>query len=46
MTPTELAVQLWGSSEGYSRSQGSRTVRRIARDLFLPMRLVKAGAGN
>jgi hypothetical protein len=33
-TPTELAVELWGSAEGYSRSAGARRVRRIARDLF------------
>jgi len=35
MTATELAVQIWGSSEDYSRSWGARNVRRVARDLFL-----------
>jgi hypothetical protein len=34
MTPTEVAVAIWGSQEGESRSHGAREVRRIARDLF------------
>lgn len=34
LTPTQLAVQLWGQAENDSHSQGAREVRRIARDLF------------
>ena len=34
MTPTELAVALWGDSENYSRSPGARKVRAIARRKF------------
>jgi hypothetical protein len=34
MTPTELAVELWGTDEGYSRSAGARRVRMVARELF------------
>jgi hypothetical protein len=34
ITPTELAVELWGESEDHSRSRGARKVRRIARRLF------------
>lgn len=34
ITPTELAVELWGTGENQSRSQGARKVRRIARELF------------
>lgn len=34
ITPTELAVQMWGPSEGHSRSQGARRIRAIARELF------------
>jgi hypothetical protein len=41
LTPTELAVQLWGSSEDFSRSQGARKVRRVARQLY-----PKVGKGN
>ncbi len=33
-TPTELAVQLLGPSEGHSRARGPRRVRIIARRLF------------
>jgi hypothetical protein len=33
-TSTELAVELWGESEGFSRSPGARKVRKIARELF------------
>jgi hypothetical protein len=33
-SPTALGVQLYGLSEGYSRSRGAREVRRIARELF------------
>jgi hypothetical protein len=31
ITSTELAAQIWGESEGHSRSRGSRAVRTIAR---------------
>ncbi len=34
LTPTELAVELWGDAENYSRSSGAFKVRKIARDLF------------
>jgi hypothetical protein len=34
LTPTALAVELWGSAEDHSRSSGARKIRRIARDLF------------
>lgn len=34
LTPTELAVELWGQSENDSHSRGARKVRRIARELF------------
>src|SRR5262245_895015 len=34
VTPTELAVELWGASQNESRSWGSRRVRAVARDLF------------
>jgi hypothetical protein len=34
ITPTELAIQIGGQAEGYSRSRGAREVRRIARKLF------------
>jgi hypothetical protein len=34
ITPTELAVQLWGRSEDFSRSAGARRIRVVARDLF------------
>ena len=34
ITPTELAVELWGASENGSGSWGSRRVRAVARDLF------------
>lgn len=33
-TPTELAAEIWGKSEGYSRNPGARRVRREARELF------------
>jgi hypothetical protein len=33
-TPTELATELWGPSEAYSRSTGARKVREVARILF------------
>lgn len=34
VTPTELAVSLWGQAEGHSRSAGARRIRKIARDLY------------
>lgn len=34
LTPTELAVKLWGTSENDSHSHGAREIRRIARALF------------
>lgn len=34
LTPTQLAVEIWGPSEDESHSRGAREVRRIARDLF------------
>ncbi|HMJ34822.1 MAG TPA: hypothetical protein VK501_12990 [Baekduia sp.] len=34
LTPTELAVELWGTAENDSHSQGARQVRRTARSLF------------
>ena len=34
MTPAELATEIWGASEAYSRSRGARRVREVARDLF------------
>jgi len=34
ITPTELAVELWGTSQDGSRSWGSRRVRTAARVLF------------
>ncbi len=34
MTPTELAVEIWGSAENYTRSAGARRVRAVARELF------------
>jgi hypothetical protein len=34
MTPTQLAVELWGRAENDSHSWGAREVRRIARELF------------
>jgi hypothetical protein len=33
-TPTEVAVEFWGSGEDVSRSAGARRVREIARELF------------
>jgi hypothetical protein len=34
MTPTELAVAIWGRAEAHSRSAGARRVRVVARKLF------------
>jgi hypothetical protein len=34
MTPTELAVELWGPSQANSRAWGPRHVRVVARTLF------------
>lgn len=34
LSPTQLAVQIWGKTENDSRSRGAREVRRIARELF------------
>lgn len=34
LTPTQLAVDLWGSAENDSHSHGARIVRKIARELF------------
>jgi hypothetical protein len=34
ITPTQLAVQIWGKAENHSRSAGARNVRRAARRLF------------
>ncbi len=34
ITPTELAVAIWGRAEDDSRSRGARLVRRVARELF------------
>lgn len=33
-TPTQLAVEIWGKDEDYSRSAGARRVRQVARDVF------------
>lgn len=34
LTPTQLAVELWGTAENDSHSQGARIVRKIARELY------------
>jgi hypothetical protein len=34
MTPTKLAVTIWGPEQDGSRSWGARTVRRAARELY------------
>jgi hypothetical protein len=34
ITPTELAVEIWGSPESYSRGPGARKIRKVARGLF------------
>ena len=34
LTPTELAVELWGAQEGHSRRPGPRKIREVARDAF------------
>ena len=33
-TPTQLAVEIWGEDQNYSRSPGSHRVRKEARELF------------
>jgi hypothetical protein len=34
ITPTELAVRIWGKSQNDSRSAGARRIRVVARELF------------
>ena len=34
ITPTELAVRRWGSSENQSHSNGARKIRKVARELY------------
>jgi hypothetical protein len=34
VSPTEVAVLIWGAGENHSRSRGARRVRHVARRLF------------
>lgn len=34
LTPSELAVEIWGVRHRHSRSWGSRTIRKAARELY------------